>query len=378
MYKKVMGPLILALALGGVGCSSNQDVKNVWKGTKDVWYDNVNVSASIDYDDKGDMSEYQTALARSMMGIDIELTKLEKIMSNADKPPTNEWIQDLFRRFPWINGFVGIKADGSLLGQVPGPSMKPLDFLPLLSEDNKQNLRALRGHVQDTPMGPEVFLATPLYDSQNFLGVVSVYFDMRALLQFSDAPDDLLIISPQAVLWGGKYTFGSTPLAGIAWDKIVLESTSGTISNANGTFYWTMRYLGNQAIIFAVPVKGSFGEESHSRTGSTHDPAFVHSAPVVPEDMPAESEMPSEEVSTPSPIHDTPAEKEEVAAPSPIHEAPAEKEEVATPSPIHEAPADEDVKETDTTTEETASEPAQESAPANDESYTRPSPFGPK
>lgn len=93
--------------------------------------------------------------------------------------------------------------------------MKELDFIPLLYEDKKQNSRALRGDVQNTPLGPEIMLAAPLYDGVDFLGIVVAYFDMRALMQYSGNPENLVILSPHALLWPGKYDFAATPLAGV-------------------------------------------------------------------------------------------------------------------------------------------------------------------
>lgn len=99
--------------------------------------------------------------------------------------------------------------------------MKDLDFIPLLYEDKKQNSRALRADVQNTPLGPEVMLAAPLYDGVDFLGVVVAYFDMRALMQYSGSPENMVILSPQALLWPGKYDFAATPLAGVDWSEVV-------------------------------------------------------------------------------------------------------------------------------------------------------------
>lgn len=263
--------ILMLASLLGAGCSSNQTVKNAWKGTKGAWYSYISPPASIDYSEKGDMDAHELALATRMMGIDIQLSLLERVMSNADKPPTSEWMQAFFARFPWMDGFAGVKADGQLIGQEPGVPMKPLEFSPLLEEDKKQNLRALRGHVQDTPMGPEVFLAAPLYDAQEFLGVVTAYFDMRNLLRYSTNPEELVIVSPEAVLWPGKYDYETTPLAGVKWDEVVTKSSKGTVSNQTGTFYWVARYLGNQPLIFAVPVGGAFAEKANATAGPTSD-----------------------------------------------------------------------------------------------------------
>ncbi len=363
IQKNLIKLLLVFVMILGAGCSTNQEVKDVWKGTKNFWYDNVSVPASIDYDDTGDMSDYKWLLAKSMIGMDLQLTNLEKLMNNADKPPTNEWVQDLFARFPWLSGFAGVKADGEIIGQVPGASLKPISFFPLLKEDKKQNLRSLRGDVQDTPMGPEVFLATPLYDGHTFLGVVTVYFDMREVLDFSDGPNELIIVAPQAVLWSGKYNFASTPLAGIEWDKIVLKDSSGTVSNENGKFYWTLRYFGNLPLIFAVAVDGKFEETYNSRTGPINNTGFVVPEPVLDDD--------AEDVIEES-------YEEDVAEPS----------EPVMPSPIYPDAEDDDAQisedETDDTRESDESDnldvdtSIDESDSDQDEGYSSPSPFGPQ
>ncbi len=388
--KGIVGGLLLSLILGGFGCGYNQDIKDVWKGTRSFFYRNVSVPASIDYDETGSMSEYKEQLALSMIGIDVQLTNLEKIMNNADKPPTNEWVEALFNRFPWLSGFTGVKSDGTILGQVPSVPLKPLDFTPLLHADDKQNLRAVRGHVQNTPMGPEVFLAAPLYDAHDFLGIVSVYFDMRELLQFSDSPDDLVILSPQAVLWPGKYNFSSTPLAGVAWGNVVQEASSGTISNAAGEFYWSVRYLGNLPIIFAVAVEGGFGEMQNARTGPIDATGFVEPEPVIyeplepsetsteegtneagqdadssklspisPDTSSTEVEQVEEAKPAPKPAQAKPRSKPR-PKPAPVYIPPAPMpapDPVVTPSPIHpDQPDEPSTDTTDSTSVESGSE----------------------
>lgn len=255
------GPFILALLLSLVwGCSSFQPTKNVWKTTKGLWNTYVSPPAYVDYEDKGNLSGESHALATATMGIDVELTRLERVMQNADRPPTQDWLNRLFANFPWLNGFAGVKYDGTILGQEPPDSMKQLDFIPLLYEDKKQNSRALRADVQPSPLGPEVMLAAPLYDGMDFLGIVVAYFDMRSLMRFSRNPEDIVVLSPGALLWAGKYDFGATPLAGVDWAKVVRESTAGVCSNSTGSFVYLVRYLGNLPLVFAIPSKGTFPE----------------------------------------------------------------------------------------------------------------------
>lgn len=256
--------VLLASAAVVAGCSSYQPTKNVWKGTKDVWYTYVSPPASVDYGEKGDLSPRALALTNCMMGLDVELGRFERVMLNADKPPTRQWLDSLFAAHPWLDGFAGVKYDGTLLGQEPENPLKQLDFIPLLYEDKKQGSRALRADVQQTPMGPEVMLAAPLYDGVDFLGVVVAYFDMRSLVQYSGNPQDMVVLSPQALLWPGKYDYAATPLASVNWEEVTSKSSSGTCSNATGSFYYMVRYLGNLPLVFAVPESGTFPEGNGS------------------------------------------------------------------------------------------------------------------
>lgn len=246
------------------GCNSYQPVKNVWKTTKGLWNEYVSPPAQVDYEAKGELPPQAEALSKSMMGIDSQLIRLERVMQNADKPPTQDWVNKFFADFPWLNGFAGVKYDGTILGMQPPDSMKDLDFIPLLYEDKKQNSRALRTDVMPSALGPEIMLAAPLYDGIDFLGIVVAYFDMRNLMQYSSSPQDMVILAPEALLWPGKYEFAATPLAGVDWKKVVRESSAGTCKNANGSFFYLVRYLGNMPLVFAIAESGSFPEGNGS------------------------------------------------------------------------------------------------------------------
>ena len=265
MPYRIIFCLLLMLALS-TGCSSNQTMKNAWKGTKSVWYSYVNVPASIDYDDKGKMPEYATLFSKAMMGIDLQLLALERTMQNADKPPTPEWINAFFTQFPWVDGITGLNGEGGIVGQA-GRAEKTLDFSPLLEHDAKQNLHALRGYVQDSDSGPEVLLAVPLYEGPDFLGIVVAYFEMRSLMRYSDAPESLIITSPGGQLWVGS-SAGTLPNAD--WGTIIRKNTSGSISDASGTYQWVSRFLGNYPLIFAVQktASGKMPEKAKTETAS--------------------------------------------------------------------------------------------------------------
>jgi hypothetical protein len=269
--------LLLVLAISG--CAPSQPVKNAWKGTRNVWYSYVNVPASINYKDKASMQEYETYFSKAMMGIDVQLLALERAMQNADKPPTQEWLNAFFTQFPWVDGITGLNNEGALVGHA-GRAEKTLDYSALLESDPKQNLHALRGHVQNADGAPEVLLAVPLHDGPNFLGLVVAYFEMRSLMRYSDTPESLIITSPDGLLWSGR-SAGSLPDAD--WKTILLNGASGVIADDSGAYQWVGRYLGNYPLVFAMQktASGSVPEGAASKVAPLETPV-PESSPTPP------------------------------------------------------------------------------------------------
>ncbi len=258
--KRFLLPVVLAAALTmSFGCSHFQATKNVWKGTKDLWYEYVSPPAEIDYSEIGALGATEQALVNAMMDIDTELGKIERLMSNADRTPSRAWAEQFFVEVPWVDGFAGIRADNTVLGNIPAPDRQPVsvDWVPLLYEPEKQSSRALRADVQPGPEGPEVLVAATLYDGVDFLGVVASYFRMSSLIPRAKDSSGLVILTPVALLWSAV-DYGSTPMTGVNWSEVVTKSVAGRVSNENGSFVYRVRWLANLPVIFCVVESGNF------------------------------------------------------------------------------------------------------------------------
>ncbi len=257
-YSLAVAALVGAVSLLG-GCST---LEQSWKSTKSFYYTYINAPATIDYEEKGTLSDAEARLAARMVGIDIQLEQLERYLQNADRPPTGESINTLFTRFPWLSGLAAVDPAGNILAQDPPSSMKPLDFTAIAqAEARKGEMRGLRGMVYGTPLGPEVMVGIPVYVDSEMKGMLVAHFDIRALFSYTNGTEDMVILAPEGVLWPGKFDLSSTPLANEDWAAVTRDTTRGIVSNSNGEFIWLARFIGKQPIVFATPIKGTFTEQ---------------------------------------------------------------------------------------------------------------------
>lgn len=339
-------------ALAMPGCGSGQGAKDVWKTTKSYYNEYVNTPAVLSLDDTGNNSDYELALGAAMTDIDQKLRQLIRAMDDSDRGINNDWVNAMARRFPWLSGIAVVNGQGEPLARVPDFDIKEFDVKPLLVEDPKQKRASLRAYVQKSPLGPEIYLAKPVYVDNALQAMVIAHFDMRALMATTANPELVAVFSTNGKLWSAVYDIDSTPLKDADWGRLVKNNTKGTLSNKIGTFYWSSMYFANLPIVYAIPSKGNFPlkpEQLEELRGygtfGSAPPRPVQAAPVAPPPPaplresvpPAASEPPAEPVREATPMPAAVPADEPVQA----HEAETLKQsepEVAdVPAPVEEA-----------------------------------------
>ncbi|MEG1610364.1 MAG: hypothetical protein RR317_04200 [Bilophila sp.] len=273
-FRTTLMTTVLAGSLLCGGCGSST-LESTWKSTKTFYGEYINPPASIDYTEKGTLTDAETKLASRMVGIDIQLEQLERYLQNADRPPSGESIAILFDRFPWLSGLAAVNTEGNVLAQEPSIAMKTLDFARILEQKPRgTSLRGVRGLVEDTPLGAEILAGVPVYSNADLVGVLVTHFDMRSLLTYTSGAEDLVVLAPQGVLWSGRFALDATPLTGVDWATITKDATQGTVSNSNGTFIWMARFIGSQPLIFAAPSEGTFPENPEQLAALSKSSSF--------------------------------------------------------------------------------------------------------
>lgn len=242
----------LILPLGGCGLTDTQ----AWKSSRRFYYSHVNTPARLDLSDPAGLSEADSRLASRLMAVDEQLTSLERALEALGSAPDQAAVNELLRRFPWLSGLTLTDETGVVIAAEPAMSLKQLDYTPLLEPVPESSPRALRTTVQDTPLGPEVLVARPFLVGSELQALLVAAFDFRSLLPYVATPGDLVVRTPEVLIWSGDLSYEDTPLAGTDWNTLLAKRSHGTIgstSDKSGSFVWLVRYLGGQPLVFATP-----------------------------------------------------------------------------------------------------------------------------
>lgn len=263
-------------------CSYSQTAKDAWKFSKRQYYSHINTPASLDLDDTGSSEACQLALSEHIMDADRKVATFIRRMENSDINPDQRWVMNMVNDFPWLSGIAIIDNTGNIVAGYPEFQMKPLEFDPLLEEDPKQHLLDLRAYMQQSPLGPEVYVGKPLSRDGDIFGMVVGHFDPRALLRSSAGDiDKIAMYCPTGEMWLGDQAGGG--LSGVDWQEVLLNRTSGYHS----TYYWTSRYVGNMPVVYAIPK-----DSTPDHVKSEENKGMTATAPVPRKDIP---EIPEED-----------------------------------------------------------------------------------
>ncbi len=235
----------LALSLSLCACGI-QDT-TAWKSSKDFYYTHVNGPASLSLEEPESLPSADSVLVARLMPIDNQIAQLERAFSSLSGVPNENDMAALAQRFPWVSAISMVNLEGKTLASVPPVLMKPYDPAPLLAIEAGPNPRALRAAAQETPLGPEILLARPLLDGTKPVALLIASFDIRALLPQAGNPADLMIRTPDTVLWTGESYMEETPVAD--WPATLKSRSYGTLGKST---VWLVRNMADLPLIFAT------------------------------------------------------------------------------------------------------------------------------
>ncbi|MEZ0575010.1 hypothetical protein ACQ0P8_03150 [Halodesulfovibrio aestuarii] len=250
-YSLRCGVALCALLVLLTGCK--QSVNNTWRETKGYYNTYLNTPAELEFAEV-DVEAAEDNLAAMYTPIGEELEKFVRVIDAKDVFPDLAWVDATMKRFPWLSGIAVVNLEGNVLMQRPSVSMKPLNFAPLLDENKDYGFRALRGYVDETPLGNEAYVAMPFFVDNEMKGLVVAHFDARNLVELSPNPEELVVLSGKKMLWSGKYNFESTPFAQINWEEMLSEESHGVFEESGNSYTWLVRYVGNIPMIFGTAI----------------------------------------------------------------------------------------------------------------------------
>jgi len=232
-----------------VGCTYTQ---NTMKETKKMYKKYVLPGASVDLDASSLSEDSQLRLAALMKPVDWPIFELYRYLDGKDSKPDEEWFQILFTRFNWLSGVMVVDTTGNTVFKYPSVSLKTYNVQALVDFGEAWKDHKVRSFAEVNELGPEVYMASPLFEDSEFKGLLIVHFDPRKLLERCTAPDELMMISPNGVLWPGKSPEVASALGQLEWEKVRKGKDFGDYSMGETKYYWVAHDIGHYSVIFAA------------------------------------------------------------------------------------------------------------------------------
>jgi len=244
--------LIAAVALSG--CESlNTTWDTTWASGKSYYKEYVNPDPEVDLKAL-DYTSTEEKLGKLFTPVNKPVADLCRYLNKEDNFPGERWVAGLEKGFPWISGLTIVTLKGEIIVSTPAVPLKPLNLQPLLDHGDALRDRKLRVFVDPTPLGPEVYIGTAMFKGNDLVGLIVVHFDPRSVIDFCPAPQDLVVLTPETVLWSGSNAALGEALVKRPWAEMLTEDVSGTVDE-NGTEYaWMTSYMGDRQLVYLTEV----------------------------------------------------------------------------------------------------------------------------
>lgn len=239
---------VLAATFMLQGCETLQ---GTWKSTKEYYKEYINVDPQVDLEQR-DYDSREERMAALFSPVDTHLESLSIYVNRQDRLPGEKWIDGLFSEYSWVNGVAASMLDGDVILRRPDAAMKPLNIAPLLEDGDALRDRKLRVFIDKTPLGPEMYMGTALFKGNDLAGIVAVHFDMRSVINFCPQPGELVVFTPEQMLWEGDDKAAAEALHDRPWDELLAQQSAGTITIDSREYDWLSRYIGDKHIVYAV------------------------------------------------------------------------------------------------------------------------------
>jgi hypothetical protein len=246
---------LLFASLGGCAALAPtwEDTASTMRSTARETRDYINPAPHVDVNRYKWDNPNQEKLALLFSPVDAKVMALTRYVTSIDFRPTEQWVDALLLRFPWVDGVIVADENGQILNRKPPVPLKrfsePLVFESIWRETLVKTV------VDYTAFGPELYFGMPNFEGSDFKGLHVVSFDPRVLFSFCPNPEELIIVDPRAQkFWvaGETAPTGAAELTSLPWLEMMKKQIQGTVKVGDKQFTWLARFIGRDLFIYAT------------------------------------------------------------------------------------------------------------------------------
>jgi hypothetical protein len=246
--------LVLITTISTTGCEHAHNAFRFVQDKSEPVVQLVDPDPEVDLEDTDLLDESETRLATLFGPVDQRLGDLGSTLDAMESLPPAGWFRNLRERYPFVDVAVATDLRGDVIAGEGLDEAGSAALLALLERgESLDEKRILLVETVEEANGARMYVANRLIVDNVWKGLVVASFDWAELAAYSPNPAELLVLTPEKLVWSGEWDASDAPLQKFDWMDIIDDSVAGELESDGTEFTWLVRYLGEERIIYATP-----------------------------------------------------------------------------------------------------------------------------
>ncbi|GEM_PF-3883281 len=227
-----------------IGCGP---INSVFSGVKHFFF-----PKKIDLQKQANVSEAEKNLANLFAVGEEKLHFMLRKLNTFEKNDPQMEADYFYQEFEWVEWVAVTDLQGGVEDRYPSTAKQQIGIKDLQKSVQKKFPRKMQFKLAPDGSGSDICVFKPLHKDYSLDGYIVVGVDFDSLLQYNSDPEKLVVLTPERVLWSGKYKGLNTEIIQQDWERKLKNKVKGKIKIHDQKFFWFARYIGVDPIVYVL------------------------------------------------------------------------------------------------------------------------------
>lgn len=201
--------------------------------------------------EKADISDSKREMADLFASSDKKLHKLIREIKTFEKNASERAAESFYSNFEFTDRVALMNLDADIEKKYPGDAKLQKELSKLLEGVHKSDYPR-KIHYRLAHKNSDIFIFKPVYKEYSLYGYLVVGVNIHSLVRENRSASQFLVLTPQRVLWPGKYKELVPKMLDQDWNRRLKNAVTGEIYLNKQSYIWFARYIGFDPIVYLM------------------------------------------------------------------------------------------------------------------------------